>query len=53
MFPDESVLEAQKTMTREQIAVMPVLDKETSTKVVCVLTAEGVAAAFERAKNLR
>jgi predicted transcriptional regulator len=53
VFPDDSVLEAQKVMVRERIAVMPVVDKASSTKVVCVLTAEGVAAAFERAKNLR
>lgn len=52
-FQDESVLEAQKIMIREKIDLMPVVDKETSTKVVGVLTSEGVAGAFEKAKNLR
>ena len=40
-------------MNKENISVLPVVDKETQTKVVCVLTPEGVAAAFEKAKNLR
>ncbi len=53
VFPDESVLEAQKIMVRDRIDVLPVVDKENSTKIVCVLTTEGVAAAFEKAKNMR
>ena len=50
---DESVLEAQKIMLRERIDVLPVVDKLNPSKIVCVLTTEGLAAAFERAKNLR
>ncbi len=42
-FQDESVLEAQKIMIREKIDLMPMVDKETSTKIVGVLTSEGVA----------
>ncbi len=53
VFPDESVLEAHKVMTKERITVLPVVDKENPSKVTCVLTIEGVAAAYERAKNLR
>jgi Zn-dependent protease/CBS domain-containing protein len=53
IFQDESVLEAQKIMVRERIDVLPVVDKGNPTKVVCVLTTEGVAAAYEKAKNLR
>jgi len=53
VFRDESVLEARKVMMQERIDVMPVMDKTDPNKVVCVLTTEGVAAAFERAKNLR
>jgi Zn-dependent protease len=53
VFKDESVLEAQKIMMRQRIDVMPVVDREDPTKVVCVLTTEGVAAAYEKAKNLR
>ncbi len=53
IFQDESVLEAQKIMTSQKIAVMPVVERENPEKVVCVLTTEGVAAAYEKAKNLR
>jgi Zn-dependent protease/CBS domain-containing protein len=52
-FPDESVLEAHKIMLKERIAVLPVVDKENPSKVICVLTSEGVATAYEKAKNLR
>jgi predicted transcriptional regulator len=40
-------------MTREKIDLMPVVDREAPTKVVGVLTSEGVASAYEKAKNLR
>ena len=53
VFPDESVLEAQKIMTRERIDVMPVVDRQNQSKIVCVLTTEGLAASYEKAKNLR
>ncbi len=53
VFSDESVLEAQKIMFNQKIDVMPVLDRKNPEKVVCVLTTEGVAAAIEKAKNLR
>jgi Zn-dependent protease/predicted transcriptional regulator len=53
VFPDESVLEAQKLMARDRIDVMPVVDRNDRSKIVCVLTTEGVAAAYEKAKNLR
>lgn len=53
VFKDESVLEAQKIMMRQRIDVMPVVDREDPTKVICVLTTEGVSAAYEKAKNLR
>ena len=53
VFQDESVLEAQKIMLSQKIDVMPVVDRKDPGKVVCVLTTEGVAAAFEKAKNLR
>jgi len=53
VFQDDAVLEAQKVMSAQKIAVMPVVSRENPDKVVCVLTAEGVAAAYEKAKNLR
>jgi Zn-dependent protease/predicted transcriptional regulator len=53
VFRDESVLEAQKIMLSQKIDVMPVVDRKDPEKVVCVLTTDGVAAAFEKAKNLR
>jgi len=53
IFPDESILEAYKIMTREKIDLVPVVDRETPTKVVGVVTSEGVAYAYEKAKTLR
>jgi Zn-dependent protease len=53
VFKNESVLEAQKIMVRERIDVVPVVDRDNPSKVVCVLTSEGMTAAIERAKNLR
>lgn len=51
--PDESILEAYKIMMREKIDLVPVVSKEAPMKVVGVLTAEGVAYAYEKAKTLR
>ncbi len=53
VFQDESILEAYKIMTREKIDLIPVVDREAPTKVVGVVTSEGVAYAFEKAKALR
>jgi len=53
VFPDESILEAYKVMSREKIDLVPVVDREAPTKVVGVLTSEGVAYAYEKAKALR
>ncbi len=52
-FEDESILEAYKVMTREKIDLLPVVERESPDKVVGVLTSEGVANAYEKAKNLR
>ncbi len=51
--PDESVLEAQKILTREKVHLVPVVDPKLPTRVVGVLTSEGVAKAYEVARNLR
>ncbi|MEM0384942.1 MAG: site-2 protease family protein [Nitrososphaeria archaeon] len=51
--PDESILEAYKIMMREKIDLLPVVSKEAPTKVVGILTTEGVAYAYEKAKALR
>lgn len=53
VYQDESVLEAQKIMMRERVDVMPIVERTDPTRVTCVLTTEGLSAAFERAKNLR
>jgi len=53
VFKDESVLEAQKIMMAQKIDVVPVVDRSDPSKVVCVLTSEGMSAAIEKAKNLR
>jgi Zn-dependent protease/CBS domain-containing protein len=53
VFQDESILEAYKIMSREKIDLVPVVDRQAPTKVVGVLTNEGVAYAYEKAKALR
>jgi Zn-dependent protease/CBS domain-containing protein len=53
VFQDEAILEAYKIMSREKIDLLPVIDREIPEKVVGVLTSEGVAKAYEKAKNLR
>ena len=49
--PDEAVFEAYKIMTKEKIDLLPVVDKESPTKVVGVLTSEAVAKAYDKARN--
>jgi Zn-dependent protease len=51
MFEDESILEANKIMTREKIDLIPVVDKQTPTKIVGVLTSEAIANAYEKSKT--
>ena len=50
-YPDEAVLEAYKLMTKEKIDLLPVVDRETPTKVVGVLTSEAIANAYEKART--
>jgi CBS domain-containing protein len=50
-YPDEAVLEAYKIMTKEKIDLLPVVDRETPTKVVGILTSKAVANAYEKARN--
>ena len=50
-YPDEAVFEAYKTMTKEKIDLLPVVDKQTPTKVVGVLTSEAVAKAYDKARG--
>jgi Zn-dependent protease/CBS domain-containing protein len=51
VYQDESILEANKIMTRERIDLIPVVDKEAPMKVIGVLTSEAIASAYEKAKN--
>lgn len=51
VFEDESILEANKIMIREKIDLIPVVDKQNSTKIVGVLTSEAVSNAYEKSKN--
>lgn len=53
IFDDESILEAYKVMTREKLDLIPVVDRAAPTRVIGVVTSEGVAYAYEKAKNLR
>ena len=48
---DESILEANKIMTREKIDLIPVVDKEMPTKILGVLTSEAIANAYEKSKS--
>ena len=49
--PEQAVFEAYKIMIKEKIDLLPVVDKESPTKVVGVLTSEAVAKAYDQAKN--
>ncbi len=53
VFADESILEAYKVMSREKIDLVPVVDREAPNKILGVVTKEGVAYAYEKAKGLR
>jgi Zn-dependent protease/predicted transcriptional regulator len=53
VFPDESILEAYKILVREKLDLMPVVNREETSKVIGVLTSEGIASAYEKAKKLR
>ena len=53
IFPDESILEAYKLMTREKVDLIPVVYREDPNKVAGVVTSEAVAQAYEKAKSLR
>jgi Zn-dependent protease/CBS domain-containing protein len=51
VYEDESILEANKIMTKERIDLIPVVDKQTPTKIVGVVTSEALANAYEKSKN--
>ncbi len=51
VYPDESILEANKIMRREKIDLIPVVDREAPTKVVGVITSEAIASAYDTARN--
>jgi Zn-dependent protease len=52
IFDDESILEAYKIMNRAKIDLLPVVEKKARDKVVGVLTSEGVAKAYDKAKDM-
>ena len=47
---DESILEANKIITREKIDLVPVVDRQNPLKVVGVLTSEAISRAYEESK---
>jgi Zn-dependent protease/CBS domain-containing protein len=51
VYEDESILEANKIITKEKIDLIPVVDKQTPNKIIGVLTSEAIANAFEKSKN--
>jgi CBS domain-containing protein len=53
VLADDAVLEAHKVMLKQRIDLVPVVEKGGPRKIVGVLTNEGVARAYEKAKTLR
>jgi Zn-dependent protease/CBS domain-containing protein len=51
VFMDESILEANKIITREKIDLIPVVERLSSNKVVGVLTSEAIANAYEKSRS--
>lgn len=51
IFPDESVLEANKIMSREKIDLLAVIDRNSSNKVIGVVTNESLTSAVEKSKK--
>ena len=51
VYEDESILEANKIMTIERIDLIPVVSKQTPSKIVGVVTSEALANAYEKSKN--
>ena len=51
VFEDESILEGNKIIIREKIDLIPVVDRENHTKIVGVLTSEGISSAYEKSKS--
>jgi Zn-dependent protease/CBS domain-containing protein len=51
VYEDESILEANKIMTTEKIDLIPVVDKQTPSKIVGVLTSEAISNAYEKSKS--
>ena len=51
VYEDESILEANKIITKEKIDLIPVVDKQNPTKIVGVVTSEAIANAYEKSKS--
>jgi len=51
VYEDESILEAYKIMTKEKIDLIPVVSKQTPSKIVGVVTSEALANSYEKSKN--
>ena len=51
VYEDESILEANKIMTKEKIDLVPVVEKQNPTKIVGVVTSEAIANAYEKSKS--
>ena len=53
VFMEESILKAYKIMAREKTDIVPVFDREAPIRVLGVVTIEGVADAYKKAKAAR
>jgi Zn-dependent protease len=49
--PNDSILEANKVLTREKIDLIPVINREVPTKIVGVVTSQCLSVLYEEAKN--
>lgn len=53
IFVDEPAVDAYKIMTKEKLDLIPVVQRDNNQKVVGVVTSEGIAYAYEKAKQMR
>ena len=51
LFEDQSILEADKIRLKEQIDLLPVVQKENPTQIIGTLTTKNIAHAYEKTQN--
>jgi len=51
IFLDDAILEANKILTREKISLVPVVNRQSPSRVVGIITSECISSLYEEAKN--